>query len=84
MPILMVALIALAAFGLIGIVLGAAVVLEQRKIIGKHQPATPERPAQSIKLAARSPSCASYPRSVSARTNCLPLRAGPAVLFRPV
>lgn len=38
MPILMVALIALAAFGLIGIVLGAAVVLEQRKIIGKHHP----------------------------------------------
>ena len=38
MPILMVALIALAAFGVIGIVLGAAVVLEQRKITGKHHP----------------------------------------------
>jgi hypothetical protein len=36
MPILMVALIALAAFGLIGVFLGAAVVLEQRKITGKH------------------------------------------------
>jgi hypothetical protein len=37
MPILMVALIALAAFGLIGIFLGAAVVLEQRKV-AKHGP----------------------------------------------
>jgi len=36
MPILMVALIALAAFGLIGIFLGAAVVLEQRKLAEKH------------------------------------------------
>jgi hypothetical protein len=36
MPILMVALIALAAFGLIGIFLGAAVILEQRKVVGKH------------------------------------------------
>ena len=36
MPILMVALLALAAFGLIGIFLGAAVVLEQRKLTGKH------------------------------------------------
>jgi hypothetical protein len=36
MPILMVALLALAAFGLIGIFLGAAVVLEQRKAIGKE------------------------------------------------
>ena len=36
MPILMVALIALAAFGLIGVFLGAAVVLEQRKIAGKE------------------------------------------------
>ncbi len=36
MPILMVALLALAAFGLIGIFLGAAVLLEQRKITGKH------------------------------------------------
>ncbi|MFZ0479614.1 MAG: hypothetical protein WAL71_10725 [Terriglobales bacterium] len=38
MPILMVALIALGVFGLIGVFLGAAVVLEQRKITGKHQP----------------------------------------------
>jgi len=38
MPILMVALIALAAFGLIGIVLGAAVVVEQRKVNGKQHP----------------------------------------------
>jgi hypothetical protein len=37
MPILMVALIALAAFGLIGIFLGAAVVLEQRKLAEKNQ-----------------------------------------------
>jgi hypothetical protein len=36
MPILFVALIALAAFGLIGVFLGAAVVLEQRKITGKE------------------------------------------------
>ena len=36
MPILMVALIALAAFGLIGVGLGAAVVLEQRRISSKH------------------------------------------------
>jgi hypothetical protein len=36
MPILMVALLALAAFGLIGVFLGAAVLLEQRKISGKH------------------------------------------------
>jgi hypothetical protein len=36
MPILMVALLALAAFGLIGIFLGAAVVLEQRKVTGKE------------------------------------------------
>ena len=36
MPILLVALLALAAFGVIGIVLGAAVMLEQRKIHGKH------------------------------------------------
>ena len=36
MPILMVALLALAAFGLIGIFLGAAVILEQRKITGKE------------------------------------------------
>lgn len=36
MPILMVALIALAVFGLIGIFLGAAVVLEQRKVGDKH------------------------------------------------
>jgi len=35
MPILMVALVALAAFGIIGVFLGAAVVLEQRKIAGK-------------------------------------------------
>ena len=38
MPILMVALIALAAFGFIGIFLGAAVVLEQRTGITKDQP----------------------------------------------
>ena len=38
MPILMVALIALAAFGVIGIILGAAVVLEQRKSAAKHPP----------------------------------------------
>ena len=38
MPILMVALIALAAFGLIGVFLGAAVVLEQRRLSGKHHP----------------------------------------------
>lgn len=38
MPILMVALIALAAFGLIGIFLGAAVVLEQRKIRKQDRP----------------------------------------------
>ena len=36
MPILMVALIALAAFGLIGIMLALAVTLEQRKANGKH------------------------------------------------
>jgi hypothetical protein len=36
MPILMVALIALAVFGIIGIFLGAAVVLEQRRLSGKH------------------------------------------------
>jgi len=35
MPILMVALIALAAFGLIGVFLGAAVILEQRKLTDK-------------------------------------------------
>jgi len=35
MPILIVALIALAAFGLIGIFLGAAVILEQRKLADK-------------------------------------------------
>jgi hypothetical protein len=38
MPILMVALIALAAFGFIGIFLGAAVVLEQRTGITKDHP----------------------------------------------
>ena len=36
MPILMVALIALAAFGLIGVFLGAAVVLEQRRAKHHH------------------------------------------------
>ena len=36
MPILMVALVALAAFGIIGVFLGTAGVLEQRKITGKH------------------------------------------------
>jgi len=36
MPILMVALLALAAFGLIGVFLGAAVILEQRKVVDKH------------------------------------------------
>jgi len=36
MPILMLALIALAAFGVIGIILGAAVVLEQRKMTSKQ------------------------------------------------
>jgi len=36
MPILMVALIAFAAFGLIGVFLGAAVILEQRKLADKH------------------------------------------------
>lgn len=36
MPILMVALIALAAFGVIGVFLGAAVFLEQRKLADKH------------------------------------------------
>ncbi|MFZ3266143.1 MAG: hypothetical protein WA172_19205 [Terriglobales bacterium] len=35
MPILLLALIALAVFGLIGVFLGAAVVLEQCKITGK-------------------------------------------------
>jgi len=35
MPILMVALIALAAFGLIGVFLGAAVILEQHKLADK-------------------------------------------------
>jgi len=40
MPILMVALIALAAFGIIGIILGAAVVLEQRKAAGKQDQPT--------------------------------------------
>ncbi len=35
MPILLLALIALAIFGLIGVFLGAAVMLEQRKITGK-------------------------------------------------
>jgi hypothetical protein len=38
MPILMVALIALAAFGIIGAFLGAAVLLEQRKAADKHHP----------------------------------------------
>lgn len=36
MPILMVALIALAAFGLIGLMLALAVTLEQKKVAGKH------------------------------------------------
>jgi hypothetical protein len=36
MPILMVALIALAAFGLIGLMLALAVTLEQKKIAGKQ------------------------------------------------
>jgi hypothetical protein len=36
MPILMMALIALAVFGIIGVFLGAAVVLEQRKVTAKH------------------------------------------------
>ncbi len=36
MPILMVALIALGAFGLIGLMLTLAVTLEQRKINGKQ------------------------------------------------
>ena len=36
MPILIVAVIALAAFGLIGIFLGAAVILEQHKLADKH------------------------------------------------
>jgi len=35
MPVLLVALLALAAFGVIGILLGAAVFIEQHKI-GKH------------------------------------------------
>jgi hypothetical protein len=39
MPILMVALIALAAFGLIGVFLGAAVVLEQHKLADKDHTA---------------------------------------------
>ena len=38
MPILMVALIALGAFGIIGAILGAAVLLEQRKAAEKHSP----------------------------------------------
>jgi len=38
MPILMLALIALAAFGIIGIFLGAAVVLEQRKVTKHDHP----------------------------------------------
>jgi len=36
MPILMVALIALGAFGLIGLMLTLAVTLEQKKVSGKH------------------------------------------------
>jgi hypothetical protein len=36
MPILMVALIALGAFGLIGLMLALAVTLEQRKVAGKQ------------------------------------------------
>ena len=36
MPILLVALLAMAAFGLIGILLGAAVVIEQRNIGKEH------------------------------------------------
>jgi hypothetical protein len=36
MPVLMVALMALAAFGIIGFLLGAAVVLEQRKVVKHH------------------------------------------------
>ena len=40
MPILLVALLALAAFGVIGIVLGVAVMLEQRKVTGKHHSRT--------------------------------------------
>ena len=38
MPILMVALIALLAFGIIGAILGGAVLLEQRKSNEKHSP----------------------------------------------
>lgn len=38
MPILMVALIALAAFGLIGLMLALAVTLEQKKAKGKPSP----------------------------------------------
>ena len=41
MPILMLALLALLAFGVIGIFLGAAVILEQRKITGKHHHGKP-------------------------------------------
>lgn len=36
MPILLVALLALAAFGLIGILLGAAVLIEQHNIVKGH------------------------------------------------
>lgn len=36
MPVLLVALLALAAFGLIGIFLGAAVLLEQHKVGKEH------------------------------------------------
>ena len=41
MPILMLALLALLAFGVIGIFLGAAVMLEQRKFTGKHHHGKP-------------------------------------------
>ena len=40
MPILMVALIALAAFGLIGLMLALAVSLEQKKGVKKEPPAS--------------------------------------------
>lgn len=36
MPVLLIALLALAVFGLIGIFLGAAVLLEQRKFSKEH------------------------------------------------
>jgi len=46
MPILMIALFALAVFGLIGILLAAAVVLETKKVKPDESPTAPSSPAR--------------------------------------